>query len=86
MRYRTLLALTAPVLLAAALCSSAAADTAPPTTLYVDNLIDSGCNDTGPGTLAEPFCTIQHAADVALPGQTVDIGPNIDNVVFNEDV
>jgi hypothetical protein len=85
-RYRTLLALTAPVLLAAALCSSAAADTAPPTTLYVDNLIDSGCNDTGPGTLAEPFCTIQHAADVALPGQTVDIGPNIDNVVFNEDV
>jgi hypothetical protein len=35
------------------------------------------CNNAGPGTQAEPFCSIQEAADVAVPGQTVDIASGI---------
>ncbi|MFE2210441.1 hypothetical protein ACFW93_00500 [Streptomyces canus] len=34
------------------------------TTLYVDDEA-AGCNDTGPGSAAEPFCQIQPAADAA---------------------
>jgi hypothetical protein len=41
-------------------------------TLYVV-VNGAGCNDSGPGTQAEPFCTIQAAANVVDPGQTVDI-------------
>ena len=40
--------------------------------LYV-NSSDSQCSDTGPGTQGVPFCTIQHAADTAMSGQTVDV-------------
>ncbi|MBO0870584.1 MAG: PKD domain-containing protein, partial [Micromonosporaceae bacterium] len=40
-----------------------------PTTLYVRGGVT--CSDTGPGSQADPFCTIQHAADVVNPGQTV---------------
>jgi PKD repeat protein len=47
--------------------------TAAGTSLYVDVTSFGVCNDEGPGTLAEPFCTVQHAADVVSPGQTVDI-------------
>ena len=46
------------------------ADTA--ATLYV-NQLSAGCSDSGPGTQAVPFCSIQAAADVVNPGQTVDI-------------
>src|SRR5215469_4296259 len=42
------------------------------TTLYV-NQVSAGCSDSGPGTQAVPFCSIQAAADVVNPGQTVDI-------------
>ncbi|MDI5969948.1 PKD domain-containing protein [Streptomyces sp. SL13] len=42
--------------------------------LYVSNA--AACDDTGPGTQAEPFCSVQAAADVVVPGQTV----LIDNV------
>lgn len=42
------------------------------TNLYVDNT-GTNCTDTGPGTAAAPFCTIQAAADVVSPGQTVHI-------------
>jgi hypothetical protein len=43
-------------------------------TLYVNIAqFSPTCNDKGPGTLAEPFCTIQAAADAASPGQTVEI-------------
>lgn len=31
------------------------------------------CSNSGPGTLADPFCTVQAAANVVDPGQTVDI-------------
>ncbi|MFB6894394.1 PKD domain-containing protein [Kitasatospora sp. NPDC056327] len=44
---------------------------AAPTVLYVDNT--AGCSDQGTGTQARPYCTVQAAADVAEPGQTVDI-------------
>lgn len=44
------------------------------TTLYVRN---SYCSNTATdaGTQADPFCTVQKAADVAQPGQTVLISP-----------
>ena len=36
----------------------------------------SGCSDAGPGTQAQPFCTLQRAAAVATtPGSTVLVGP-----------
>ena len=38
---------------------------------YVDSAID--CSDSGPGSLAEPFCTIQAGADAATAGSTVFI-------------
>lgn len=47
--------------------------TATGTSLYVDVTRSAICSDSGPGTLAEPFCTVQHAASVVDPGQTVDI-------------
>ncbi|MGW5669837.1 PKD domain-containing protein [Micromonospora sp. NPDC003776] len=34
----------------------------------------TACSDTGPGTLAQPFCSIGPAAAVATAGQTVDVG------------
>lgn len=40
-------------------------------TLYVDQ--SSSCSDSGPGSQAEPFCSIQAAANVVVAGQTVDI-------------
>ena len=49
--------------------TAAAAATA--TTLYVD--FNGTCNNSGPGTQADPFCTVQAAANVVDPGQTVDI-------------
>ncbi|WP_441250163.1 PKD domain-containing protein [Kitasatospora sp. McL0602] len=42
-------------------------------TLYVDSG-SHACSDTGPGTEAQPFCTIQAGADAAKPGQTVLVG------------
>src|SRR5215469_15049927 len=47
------------------------------TTLYV-NQVSAGCSDSGPGTQAVPFCSIQAAADVVNPGQTVDIEGTLD--------
>ena len=49
---------------------SAAADV-PPTDLYVNQV--ASCSTSGPGTQAVPFCSIQEAADVVEPGQTVHI-------------
>jgi hypothetical protein len=51
------------------------ADTGAGTTLYVNDEA-AGCNDTGPGSAAEPFCQIQPAADAAVPGDTVRIAGN----------
>lgn len=47
--------------------------TAAGTTLYVDITLFGICSDTWPGTQAQPFCTIQHAANIVNPGQTVAI-------------
>jgi len=41
-------------------------------TLYVDSS-SSACTDSGTGTQAAPYCTIQAAADAAVAGDTVDI-------------
>jgi PKD repeat protein len=48
--------------------------------LYVDGAAGSGCSDTGPGSQAAPFCSIQAAANVTEPGQTVEItaGPGVE--------
>ncbi len=51
--------------------------------LYLDNT-SSHCADSGTGTQAAPFCTIQAAADAVQPGQTVLVG-GLDNG-YNEDV
>jgi PKD repeat protein len=45
------------------------------TTIYVDNA-NRNCSDSGTGTAAVPFCTIQAAANAAEPGQTVMVSPN----------
>ena len=55
----------------------AAADTASPPTLFV-NTDASGnqqCSDTGPGTYRDPLCTVQAAANIVVPGQTVVVDP-----------
>src|SRR5215472_11040670 len=41
-------------------------------TLYV-NGASARCSDAGAGNRAVPFCTIQAAANVARPGQVVEI-------------
>ncbi|WP_405360641.1 PKD domain-containing protein [Kitasatospora sp. NBC_00085] len=48
----------------------------PATVLYVDNGRSAGCDDHGTGTSAKPYCSVQAAADAALPGQTVQLAPN----------
>lgn len=63
----------------------AMADNPPGTTLYVDNA-NGHCTDSGPGTAATPFCTIQAAANVADPGQTVLVDPATPGEVYHEDV
>jgi hypothetical protein len=55
----------------ATLTAPAASASLEPSTLYVDQYVT--CSDTGPGSLALPFCSIQGAANVVDPGQTVDI-------------
>ena len=40
--------------------------------LYVNGLV-TNCTDTGTGTQAAPYCTIQAAANAAVAGDTVDI-------------
>ena len=68
MRSSALVALVVPLLLAGSLVTAASADT--PTTLYVSN-VPSECVGPQLGTFAQPFCSIQQAADVVVPGQTV---------------
>jgi parallel beta-helix repeat protein len=41
-------------------------------TLYVDRS-NASCSDTGPGTAAQPFCTIGAGAAVVTAGQTVQV-------------
>jgi hypothetical protein len=54
----------------------AVAAAAAPTNLHVDDASKS-CTDTGSGagSIATPFCTIQAAANAAIPGDNVGIAP-----------
>ena len=63
------LALTGGSLLATA----APAQAADATVLYVRQM-STACSDTGPGTLAQPFCSIGPAVAQVTAGQTVDVG------------
>ncbi len=49
------------------------ADAAVPATDYYVATVANGGDDSNPGTLAEPFATIQHAASQIQPGHTVYI-------------
>lgn len=46
-----------------------------PADIYVDGASSAGCSDSGPGTETQPFCTIDEAAAVVKPGQTVVVEP-----------
>ena len=50
-------------------------------TLYVDGS-NAGCSDSGPGTAAQPFCTIGAAGSHAGAGQTVQVAAG----TYSEDV
>jgi hypothetical protein len=71
MRPRVVAASTA-TLIAAASLSPLAAQAAVQNTIYV-NSGSSLCTDSGSGTSAAPYCSIQAAADVASPGDVVVI-------------
>lgn len=58
------------LLLAGSICASAKSAAAPGgTRLYVSMM----GSDSNPGTKEKPFATLQHAADAAKPGDTVDV-------------
>ncbi|HEX5114402.1 MAG TPA: right-handed parallel beta-helix repeat-containing protein [Pseudonocardiaceae bacterium] len=63
------------LLIAGALAAGSAVTvsaTAAPTDLFVNNQLGT-CSDTGPGSVGQPYCTIQAAANASSPGQTVHI-------------
>lgn len=75
-RPRPALGVSVAVLVAAGTVSgwgsgAASADAGSAGTLYVNH--DVACSDTGTGTQSVPFCTVQAAADIVEPGQTVRI-------------
>lgn len=65
----------AVVLLSAGLLAPVAAQAATGGTLYVDNGQGSNCSDTGSGTSAVPYCTIQAAVNAVAAGDTVLVEP-----------
>ncbi|HTJ70207.1 MAG TPA: hypothetical protein VL551_21905 [Actinospica sp.] len=67
-------AATAAVSISLALAGVTAAHADTSTVLYVDGL-STTCTDSGTGTAAAPYCSIQPAADAAQPGDTVEITP-----------
>ena len=56
----------------AVVSAQAAMAAVPASTLYVNGAA-ANCSDTGPGTQAVPFCSIQAAANVVVAGQTVQV-------------
>ncbi|MER5636035.1 PKD domain-containing protein [Kitasatospora sp. NPDC002227] len=76
MRLRTLacLAAAATVGLGLQLPGPAAAG---PAVIYVDNGAAAHCSDSGTGTAAQPFCTVQAAADAVRAGQTVLVASGV---------
>ena len=73
MRPRSI-AVSAATLIAAASMTPLTAQAAGQNTLYVNNG-KSTCTDSGSGTYDAPFCTIQAAADIANPGDVVNVAP-----------
>src|ERR1700761_1554039 len=61
-------------LIAAASLSPITAQAAGENTIFV-NGSSSACTDSGSGSLAAPYCTIQAAADAADPGDVVNVAP-----------
>jgi hypothetical protein len=96
LRYTVALALSVGAMVATTTSASAAAsdsrggrstaDGSAGTTYYVDNA-SQNCSNTGPGTLATPFCTIQAGANAAQAGDTVAIAAQVDGAdAFGETV
>ena len=78
MTTRSLAALAvAGLVVGAGLAAVPTAAVADGSTLYVNNKATAGCSDTaaGAGSQATPYCTVQAAADVAQPGDTVQVAP-----------
>jgi hypothetical protein len=71
MRPRSIAA-SAATIIATVSMSPLVAQAAGQITVYVDGA-SSACTDSGSGTQAAPFCTIQAAADVAEPGDVVSV-------------
>lgn len=78
MQTRRIAALAALFTVATTLSATTAAHADTVTTLYVDNTTKT-CSDVGTGTSLRPFCTIQAAANVVNPGQTVQISAGVYN-------
>ncbi|SCG48498.1 PKD domain-containing protein [Micromonospora inositola] len=74
MRKSSLAGLTALALAGGTLLGAAPAQAVDPAVLHVKQNSITGCSDTWPGTLEQPFCTIGAAAAVVTAGQTVDVG------------
>ncbi|PSK66490.1 hypothetical protein B0E53_01506 [Micromonospora sp. MH33] len=73
MRNSSVAGLTALALTGGSLLTFATpARAADATVLYVRQT-STACSDTGPGTAAQPFCSISAAAALASAGQTVDV-------------
>lgn len=70
-----IVAASAATLIAAASIAPIAAQAAGQNTIYVDNAT-TACTDSGTGTFAAPFCTLQAAVDAANPGDVVNVTPS----------
>jgi hypothetical protein len=79
-RFRAATVAAASVAAAVLIPSGSFADAAP-APLYVNNASGANCSDAGPGTAAQPFCTIQAAASVVTAGQTVRITGQYDESI-----
>ncbi|HEV2345541.1 MAG TPA: PKD domain-containing protein [Actinocrinis sp.] len=69
-----IVAASAAALIAAASFAPTAARAVGQNAIFVNNST-SACTDSGTGTLAAPYCTLQVAADAANPGDVVDVTP-----------
>jgi Right handed beta helix region len=67
---------TAAIVAATVVALPVVASAASSSTLYVNN-DNTSCTDTGSGTEAAPFCTIQAAADAAVAGDTVQVAAGV---------
>ena len=73
-------AITAAFVIGSGALVGATAHAAASSVIWVDNASGAGCADAaGSGAQAQPFCTIQAAANLAQPGQTVEVEPGVYN-------